>query len=168
MFDYVLFPLILPVLFAWLVVARLISLLAPLTVLPSFLLARRFYWAVPFGRHVWKQFGARGYLMKIGFEATYCMNVVRRFLTLPLRRSLPAFYICGFPKCGTTSLANHLRQHPALSGLDGMPWHDVLNKEVRPFLFFVLEGRGKGGGGACVFLRAGLPASAQHPSTHGT
>jgi len=67
--------------------------------------------------------------MRLGFEATYCMNVVRRFLTLPLRRQLPCFYIIGFPKCGTTSLANHLKMHPAFSCIDGLPWHDVLSKE---------------------------------------
>lgn len=35
----------------------------------------------------------------------------------------------GFPKCGTTSLANYMKLHPALSGIDGLPWHEVLSKE---------------------------------------
>ncbi|KAK9846236.1 hypothetical protein WJX84_007576 [Apatococcus fuscideae] len=50
-------------------------------------------------------------------------------ITLPLRQTLPAFYIAGFPKCGTTSLASQLRRHPAVSGLAGLPYHEVLNKE---------------------------------------
>ncbi len=36
-------------------------------------------------------------------------------------------------KAGTTSLANHLKQHPALSGLDGLPWHESLSKESHFF-----------------------------------
>ncbi len=36
-------------------------------------------------------------------------------------------------KAGTTSLANQLKQHPALSGLDGLPWHESLSKESHYF-----------------------------------
>ena len=36
-------------------------------------------------------------------------------------------------KAGTTSLANHLKQHPALSGMDGLPWHESLSKETHFF-----------------------------------
>ena len=35
--------------------------------------------------------------MKLGFETTYTINVLRRLLTLPVRPHLPAFYIVGFP-----------------------------------------------------------------------
>ncbi|KAA6424300.1 MAG: sulfotransferase [Trebouxia sp. A1-2] len=71
--------------------------------------------------------------MRVGFESTYTVNVLRRILTLPIRPHLPDFYIVGFPKAGTTSLANHLKQHPALSGLDGLPWHESLSKESHFF-----------------------------------
>ena len=36
-------------------------------------------------------------LMRFTCRFFYCMNVARRFLTLPLRPHLPAFYIAGFP-----------------------------------------------------------------------
>ncbi|KAK9823980.1 hypothetical protein WJX72_006752 [[Myrmecia] bisecta] len=58
---------------------------------------------------------------------------VRRLLTLPLRPHLPSFYILGFPKSGTTSLANHLKRHPAIGGLAGLPWHETLSKESHYF-----------------------------------
>lgn len=35
--------------------------------------------------------------MRLGFEASYCINTLTRLLTLPMRRQLPAFYIVGFP-----------------------------------------------------------------------
>jgi hypothetical protein len=48
---------------------------------------------------LYKQRGpVSGGLLRIGFEFNYCVNVVRRFLTLPLRPHLPEFYIVGFPK----------------------------------------------------------------------
>ena len=42
-------------------------------------------------------------------------------------------YCMHMQKAGTTSLANHLKQHPALSGLDGLPWHESLSKESHFF-----------------------------------
>ena len=48
LFDYVVFPLLLPLLLAWLLLARALSLLSPFLVLPSVMLAKRLYWAVPF------------------------------------------------------------------------------------------------------------------------
>jgi hypothetical protein len=57
------------------------------------------------------------------------MNVCRRFLTLPLRQKVPDFYVLGFPKAGTTSMAAYLKLHPAVSGLDGLSWHEALSKE---------------------------------------
>lgn len=129
-FDYIGFPLLLPFICIWLLFARIISLVSPLTVIPSLILSKRLYWAVPLGPHVWRE---RGTLARIGFEATYCMNVVRRFLTLPLRRYTPHTYIIGFPKCGTTALATYLLRHPAIASIDGLPWHPVLNKESHFF-----------------------------------
>lgn len=35
--------------------------------------------------------------MRLGFETTYTINVLRRILTLPVRPHLPTFYIVGFP-----------------------------------------------------------------------
>jgi hypothetical protein len=61
------------------------------------------------------------------------MNIVRRFMTLPLRRNVPDVYILGFPKCGTTALAQYLMQHPAISGIDGLPYDPALSKESHFF-----------------------------------
>ena len=36
-------------------------------------------------------------------------------------------------KAGTTSLANCLKLHPAISGMDGLPWHEALSKESHFF-----------------------------------
>lgn len=45
-------------------------------------------------------------------------------------------------KCGTTSLAEHLKRHPALSGTAGLPYHETLSKESH---FFAGVGRAAGG-----------------------
>lgn len=67
------------------------------------------------------------------FVRSYAINTLTRLFTLPMRRSLPSFYILGFPKCGTTTLAEHLKQHPAISGVDGLPYHEALRKESHFF-----------------------------------
>lgn len=36
-------------------------------------------------------------------------------------------------KCGTTSLAEHLKRHPAISGPAGLPYHEALSKESHFF-----------------------------------
>ena len=126
--DFVLIPLLLPLILLWLLAAKVVSILSPFLIFPSLICAKRLYWAVPFAPYVWAQGKWRGRLLRVGFEATYCMNVVRRLLTLPLRTRVPDFYICGFPKAGTTTLANYLREHPQLSGLDGLEWHETLSK----------------------------------------
>ncbi|MEW5320275.1 MAG: hypothetical protein WDW38_011357 [Sanguina aurantia] len=132
--DYTIIPLILPFVGLWWLVAFIAGWLATFAIIPSALLAQRLYWACPFIPHIWGQFGpVRGLLVRIGFEASYCINVTTRFLTLPLRRQLPAFHIVGFPKCGTTSLAEHLKRHPGLSGVCGLPYHDTLSKESHFF-----------------------------------
>lgn len=89
------------------------------------------YWAVPFLPYIWKPWYMLG--PKIGFEVCYTINFIRRFLTLPLRPHLPEFYIVGYPKAGTTSLAAHLKRHPALSSLCGLPFHETLTKESHYF-----------------------------------
>ena len=48
---------------------------------------------------IYRQRGTvNGALLRLGFEVNYCINTVRRFLTLPLRPYTPDFYIVGFPK----------------------------------------------------------------------
>ena len=131
--DFLLIPVLLPVLVVWLLLARIISLLAPFTIFPSLLLARQLYWAVPLAPAIWRGRRFRGGFKRLGFEATYCMNVVRRFLTLPLRPYTPHVYILGFPKCGTTALHTYLAQHPAIATMDGLPWHPALSKESHFF-----------------------------------
>ena len=131
--DHLVIPLCLPALLLWEGVARLVSVLMPLLVIPSVLMARRFYWAVPIATYAWKNKGLKGFLERIGFEATYCMNVTRRFLTLPLRRRVPDVFVLGFPKCGTTAMASYLMQHKAISGIDGLPWDPSLSKESHFF-----------------------------------
>ncbi|PRW56323.1 sulfotransferase [Chlorella sorokiniana] len=135
LFDYVVMPLLLPFLLLWLLAARLLSLLAPILLFPlSITLNRRLVWACPFIPSIWAEKGwFQGSLMRLGFEYSYTANVVRRFLTLPLRRRVPDFYIVGFPKCGTTSMAAYLKLHPAVDGLDGLHWHETLTKESHFF-----------------------------------
>lgn len=59
---------------------------------------RRLYWACPFIPAIFRAQGLlAGTLARLGFEGAYCINVVTRLLTLPLRTSLPDFYIIGFP-----------------------------------------------------------------------
>ena len=126
--DYTLFPLVaLPVCCVYLAVARVLSMLVPFLILPTYLIARPFYWAVPLARAAFDS--QHPFYVRWGFETTYAMNIIRRFLTLPLRRSVPDVYILGFPKCGTTALAQYLMQHPAISGIDGLPYDPALSKE---------------------------------------
>jgi hypothetical protein len=133
-FNYVGFPLLLPFIGAWLLLARLVSILAILLVIPSFILAKKIYWAIPLGPRVWKGRGRlQGFLYKIGFETNYCMNVVRRFATLPLRPYTANCFILGFPKCGTTVLAEALLRHPAIVGIDGIKSNPVFKKESHFF-----------------------------------
>ena len=106
LFDYTVFPLLLPFILLWLAAARVLSLLAPFTVLPSVLLARRLYEACPFLPVLFKQRGRlAGTAMRLGLEYNYCANVVRRLLTLPLRRSVPDVIITGFPKVRDPKMA---------------------------------------------------------------
>jgi hypothetical protein len=125
--DLLIIPLALPFLLLWLAAAHLVALVSPLTVIPTVTLARRLYWAVPIASRVWKKNGAlRGPWLRLGFEASYACNVVRRFLTLPLRCYTPEFYVLGWPECGTGELAAQLLRHPALSSVDGLPWHPAV------------------------------------------
>ena len=66
-------------------------------ILPRLWLARELYWSCPFLPAVFRSQGVRGTLLRLGFEVSYTINVVKRFCTLPLRRTLPSFYIAGFP-----------------------------------------------------------------------
>ncbi|KAL3154320.1 hypothetical protein ABBQ32_013804 [Trebouxia sp. C0010 RCD-2024] len=71
-----------------------------LTVLyvPRAVLVNNLHWCCPFIPHIWRaQPWLKGQCMRLGFETTYTINVLRRLLTLPVRPHLPAFYIVGFP-----------------------------------------------------------------------
>ena len=97
--DLVLIPLTLPLVLAWLAAARVLSLLAPLAVVPLLVARHHLRWACPFVGTMFAARGAwRGRALQLGLEWAYTVNVVRRFLTLPLRRELPSLYIAGFPK----------------------------------------------------------------------
>ncbi|GAX76980.1 hypothetical protein CEUSTIGMA_g4427.t1 [Chlamydomonas eustigma] len=124
----------LPVLILYWLVAHLLAWIITFTVIPSRLLSRKLNWACPFIPQIWLHMGHfRGTATRIGFEASYCINFFTRLFTLPIRTGLPSFYIVGFPKCGTTSLAEHLKRHPALSGTAGLPYHEALSKESHFF-----------------------------------
>ena len=86
-----------PFLLIYYVVAFALGSIAAGLILPRLWLASHMYWSCPFVPVVFKNQGARGKLLRIGIEVSYTLNVVKRFVTLPLRRSLPAFYIAGFP-----------------------------------------------------------------------
>jgi len=103
--SHLVMPLALPLLAAWWLLAFAVAVAATLTIVPSALLARRLYWACPFLPPIWarlrRQYGwAAAAYLRISFEGAYCMNVLTRLATLPLRRRLPDFYILGFPVGG--------------------------------------------------------------------
>ncbi|KXZ54517.1 hypothetical protein GPECTOR_4g582 [Gonium pectorale] len=126
--------LVMPLLMLWCVAAFGIAWMLTFTIVPSYVLAQRLYWACPFIPHIWRRLGpVAGTAARLGFEASHCINVLTRLLTLPLRPHLPSFYILGFPKCGTTSLAEHLKSHPGLSATAGLPYHEALSKESHYF-----------------------------------
>ena len=77
-FDTLVFPLLVPFILAWLALARLLSMLAPLLIFPSFVFLPPLYRALPFLRGVWRQRGPSGLFMKLGFDANYLMNITRR------------------------------------------------------------------------------------------
>ncbi|WPT17529.1 hypothetical protein PSENEW3_00005532 [Picochlorum sp. SENEW3] len=119
----------------WLLIARIVSFIAPFFIVPSLMTASTFYKCIPFAKSIFStEKQPRGFFMRIGFEATYCMNVIRRYLTLPMRKRLPDVYILGFPKCGTTALATYLLRHQGVVGLDGLPWDATLSKESHFFM----------------------------------
>jgi len=123
-----------PFLVLWLFLARVISFITGLLVLPPYMTSKSLYWAIPIARSAWRvKPKFTGLLQRLGFESVYCMNITRRFLTLPLRRNVPDVYILGFPKCGTTAMAQYLLQHPAISGIDGLPYDPALGKESHFF-----------------------------------
>ncbi|DBB06697.1 TPA: hypothetical protein ACH3X1_012200 [Trebouxia sp. C0004] len=129
-----LWPLVVVLLLVYLVLAYVLSVLLTLLYIPRLFAVQKLYWCCPFIPQIWEaQTWFKRQCMRVGFESTYTINVLRRILTLPIRPHLPDFYIVGFPKAGTTSLANQLKQHPALSGVDGLPWHESLSKESHFF-----------------------------------
>ena len=96
-FDYLGMPFLVPFIAVWYVMAYVLAVLGTMLILPSVLLAQRLYWCCPFIPYIWKNYGPLGNYLRVSFEASYCINVLKRFFTLPLRRKLPDFYIVGFP-----------------------------------------------------------------------
>ncbi|EFJ52044.1 hypothetical protein VOLCADRAFT_87176 [Volvox carteri f. nagariensis] len=126
--------LIMPLLALYCTAAFVVAWLSTFFVVPSYILAQRLYWACPFIPYIWRRLGpVAGTTARFGFEASHCINILTRLLTLPLRPYLPSFYILGFPKCGTTSLAEYLKTHPGLSATAGLPYHEALAKESHFF-----------------------------------
>ena len=114
----VIFPL-LPLLAAYWLAALLFAWALALTVLPCRLLGARLLWALPFIQHIFERKESNnnkngGAVGRVLFEGAHTVAVLARVFTLPLRRRLPDFYIAGFAKCGTTTLAAYLKQHPAI------------------------------------------------------
>ena len=86
-----------PILLVFFLLAYISGIIAALSVLPRLWLVRRMYWSCPFIPLVFANQGASGKVLRLGFEVSYTINVVKRFLTLPIRQTLPSFYIAGFP-----------------------------------------------------------------------
>lgn len=103
-FELVVMPAVLPFFGLYYVLSYLLACALTLTVVPSVILAKKLYWACPFIPHIWRSHGAvAGTLLKLAFETSYSINVLKRLLTLPFRPHLPDFYIVGFPvseRCG--------------------------------------------------------------------
>lgn len=127
LFDYTVFPLLLPFILLWLAAARVLSMAVPVLLYPLHLvLNRRLREALPFLPHLWRHEGwLLGGLLRLGFEASHTMNVARRFLTLPLRRRTPDFLVVGFPQSGSCSMSAYLKLHPCISGIDGLNYNEV-------------------------------------------
>jgi hypothetical protein len=69
---------VVPLVCLWVFLSYIVGAVAALLVVPSVFFAKRLYWACPFIPFVWRYNGwLRGTLMRLGFEATYCMNVAR-------------------------------------------------------------------------------------------
>ncbi len=86
-----------PFLFTYFLIAYLLGMICALLIVPRVWLASQMYWSCPFIPVIFARQGSYGKLLKIGFEVSYTVNVIKRLLTLPIRRNLPAFYITGFP-----------------------------------------------------------------------
>ncbi|WIA13844.1 hypothetical protein OEZ85_002418 [Tetradesmus obliquus] len=156
--NYCIIPLALPLLAAWWLLALLLAAAATFSIWPSLLLARRLYWACPFIPCIWaklarEQGALAAWLLRLQFEGAHCVTVLGRLLSLPLRPHLPAFYILGFPKCGTTSLASYLRAHPGISGISGMPGHEAFGKESHFFGGML----GRGAASSATLYRSSFP-----------
>lgn len=103
--NWLVIPLCLPGILALWAVALVVALFATAAILPSILMARRAYWALPFVPHIWQAMAAQnkrgsriGALMaRLAFEGGHCTTVLARLLSLPLRPNLPDFYLLGFP-----------------------------------------------------------------------
>ena len=62
--DYVIFPLLgLPFCLIWLLVARIVSFIAPFLIITAYFICRPFYWAVP--------------LARAALASPYCIGCVR-------------------------------------------------------------------------------------------
>lgn len=125
--------LLIPLYLVYWIFSLVLSICITSMIWPSRLVAKRMDWALPFLPLVFKN----KQLAKISFEAYCCIVHCTRSLTAPLcgSSSLPSFQIIGMPKSGTTSLASHLRRHPALSGLSGMmELHETMSKESHFFV----------------------------------
>ena len=92
-----LYSAVAPLLVIYFFVAYVLGTVAALLIWPRTWLAGQMFWSCPFVPMVFKKQGARGKLLRIGFEVSYTLNVVKRLVTLPLRRALPSFHITGFP-----------------------------------------------------------------------
>lgn len=53
-------------------------------------------------------------------------------------------------KCGTTSLAGHMRSHAGISGPAGLPYHEALSKETHFFEGQQNSWRGAVGASSCT------------------
>ena len=84
---------------AYALITYILAAVLAVPLLISGIAVRRLHWAVPFIPALWRYHGPvhSEIMMAFIFNYCYCWNVVKRFLTLPLRPHLPAFYIVGFP-----------------------------------------------------------------------
>lgn len=127
--------LLVPTLLLWTLTSYVLAaLLTPAVLLFGSPVVRNFYQTLPFSRAIWRQHGWRGGVLRAQFHYWLTFNAIRRYLTLPIRQETPSFFIVGFPKCGTTTLSNHLQKVPGVAGLDGLPFHETLRKESHFFL----------------------------------
>ena len=123
---------------AYVGLSMVVSLLCTLLVFPAVIIARRFYWALPFATLAFKSEHPRlKALAKWTFELCLSLNTITRLLTIPLR-PLPDFYIgmdiYNFPYLPIHAIISRIHS------FDSSTTRGILLALLHPDLHFIAQG----------------------------